>query len=154
MQFRIQRMSWDDLLSVQVSALECSRTMPSVISFFSVQKCIHCSVLPLRIQQSSASELSIMWDDQHAGRTTLRKLRTACPCASCKIKRDERGGKVLLPILKPGEFQVTTMVPVGQYAIRVAWGDGHSTGIYTFELLRSLCECEECTVSIPSIVRS
>jgi DUF971 family protein len=110
-------------------------------------------VLPLRIQQPSPSEISIIWDDGHAGRTTLRRLRTSCPCASCKIEREE-GGKNLLPILKPGEFQATSMEPVGQYAIRVEWGDGHTSGIYTFELLRSLCECAECTVSIPSAART
>ena len=110
-------------------------------------------MLPLRIQQPSALELSITWDDQHQGRTTLRKLRASCPCASCRIEK-ESGVPNLFPMLKPGEFEVRSIVPVGQYAIRVEWGDGHATGIYPFELLRSLCECEECTVPIPSTVRS
>jgi DUF971 family protein len=30
--------------------------------------------------------------------------------------------------------------PVGSYAIRIYWSDGHNTGIYTWELLRSLAE--------------
>jgi len=110
-------------------------------------------VIPLRIQQTSALELSVLWDDQHAGRTTLQRLRTSCPCAFCKIEREEGEGKALLPILKPGEFQAAAIVPVGQYEIRVEWGDGHATGIYTFELLRSLCECADCMVSIPLAVR-
>jgi DUF971 family protein len=25
------------------------------------------------------------------------------------------------------------------------WGDGHSTGFYTFNLLRERCPCAECT---------
>ena len=32
----------------------------------------------------------------------------------------------------------------GRYAIRFHWSDGHSTGIYTFELLRQLCPCPIC----------
>jgi len=34
--------------------------------------------------------------------------------------------------------------PVGNYALRFTWGDGHNTGIYSFDLLRSLCPCREC----------
>ena len=33
---------------------------------------------------------------------------------------------------------------VGRYAIRILWSDGHNTGIYSYELLRSLCPCAEC----------
>ena len=33
---------------------------------------------------------------------------------------------------------------VGNYAIEFRWHDGHSTGIYTFEYLRSLCPCAAC----------
>ena len=29
---------------------------------------------------------------------------------------------------------------VGRYAVRLAWSDGHRTGIYTFEFLRELSE--------------
>jgi hypothetical protein len=24
------------------------------------------------------------------------------------------------------------------------WGDGHHTGIYTYERLRATCQCDEC----------
>ncbi len=33
---------------------------------------------------------------------------------------------------------------VGRYAVQIFWNDGHSTGIYTFDYLRSLCSCAEC----------
>jgi DUF971 family protein len=29
---------------------------------------------------------------------------------------------------------------VGRYAMQIAWSDGHSTGIYTWERLRDLIE--------------
>ena len=32
------------------------------------------------------------------------------------------------------------MAPVGYYAYKVTWDDGHDTGIYTIEILRELCE--------------
>lgn len=34
--------------------------------------------------------------------------------------------------------------PVGRYALRFQWSDGHATGIYTFEYLRELCPCPSC----------
>ncbi len=34
--------------------------------------------------------------------------------------------------------------PVGNYAIRINWSDGHSTGIYSYEHFRAICQCEEC----------
>jgi DUF971 family protein len=34
---------------------------------------------------------------------------------------------------------------VGNYAVEFHWQDGHSTGIYSFEYLRSLCPCAACT---------
>jgi DUF971 family protein len=33
---------------------------------------------------------------------------------------------------------------VGNYAIRIVWTDGHSTGIYSFEHFRRICPCAEC----------
>ena len=33
---------------------------------------------------------------------------------------------------------------VGRYGFKIAWSDGHDLGIYTFEYLRGLCECEIC----------
>ena len=28
--------------------------------------------------------------------------------------------------------------------VRITWDDGHNTGIYTFDHLRSLCPCPDC----------
>ena len=33
---------------------------------------------------------------------------------------------------------------VGNYAVAFTWADGHSTGIYSFRLLRKLCPCDAC----------
>jgi DUF971 family protein len=40
--------------------------------------------------------------------------------------------------LSEAEIELVQIQPVGRYAVQFAWGDGHSTGIYTYELLRSL----------------
>ena len=103
---------------------------------------------PLTIQLVSASELSIEWDDRHQSRYTVQKLRKRCPCASCKVEREIRKGKVVLPIYRAGEFEIASIIPVGSYAIQFAWGDGHNTGIFTYEYLKSLCECGQCAFTI------
>ena len=114
-------------------------------SFFFAQNSLPYAVLPLRIEQTSQTELSITWNDAHAGRYSMRHLRRSCPCAACRIERED-GGQPLLPILKAGEFAVSSIVPVGQYAVRLIWADGHDSGIYTYEYLRSLCECSSCSI--------
>jgi DUF971 family protein len=98
-----------------------------------------------KIQLSSPQELSILWDDEHAGIISLQTLRDCCPCAGCQ------GETVLLktyipepqPHL-PGRYNLVGIQQVGHYAIQISWGDHHSTGIYTWEYLRNLCECSEC----------
>jgi len=41
-------------------------------------------------------------------------------------------------------ISITGIEPVGNYAIRILFDDGHDTGIYTFENLRRMCGCVEC----------
>lgn len=89
-------------------------------------------------------ELSIEWDDGHKSRYTLQSLRDQCPCASCKGEREQSGG-FALPVVIPGKYELRAIEPVGSYALQIAWSDEHRTGIYTYEYLRYLCECEICT---------
>ena len=70
---------------------------------------------------------------------TIQQLRDECPCAECK------GETILmhqfLPVLKPklpGHYDVKSIVPVGSYAVQITWGDGHATGLYSWEYLRTL----------------
>ena len=41
-------------------------------------------------------------------------------------------------------LKMLSVEPVGNYAIRINWSDGHSTGIYSWEHLRQICPCPEC----------
>jgi DUF971 family protein len=40
-------------------------------------------------------------------------------------------------------FALRQLSPVGTYAIQPTWGDGHATGIYSFEYLRQICQLAE-----------
>jgi len=35
-------------------------------------------------------------------------------------------------------LKILRLEPVGNYAIRIHWSDGHNTGLYTYEYLRSI----------------
>ena len=79
---------------------------------------------------------------KHIALYPARRLRLACPCDACV---DEMSGRQLLdPARVAPDVEPLSVELVGGYGIRVRWSDGHSTGIYTFELLRSICPCEAC----------
>ena len=102
-------------------------------------------MVPTNINQISSSELAVDWDDGHKGKHNLHVLRRYCPCAACKIEAEEREKTELFPVLVPGRNELKGIEKVGSYALQFRWGDGHATGIYTFDYLRQICECDECT---------
>ena len=113
--------------------------------FYKFSKKIEVFLIASKIKLSSSQELSILWDDQHASIISLHTLRDRCPCAGCQ------GETVLLRTYKPepqpqlpGRYDLIGIQQVGHYAIQISWGDHHSTGIYTWEYLRNLCECLLC----------
>lgn len=47
--------------------------------------------------------------------------------------------------MQPGMNDLVSLTPVGNYGVQAAWGDGHNTGIYTWDMLRSLFEGKKLT---------
>jgi DUF971 family protein len=80
----------------------------------------------------------ISWDDGHVGEYAQEYLRGYCPCALCQGHGAQRRFNAV-----PGAT-LQEIRAVGNYAIELRWHDGHSTGIYTFDYLRSICPCEVC----------
>jgi ATP-binding protein involved in chromosome partitioning len=80
--------------------------------------------------------LIVDWDDGAHSEHGARDLRLACPCAGCI---DEWSGeKKLEADSVPADVSVENAAPVGRYGLSLAFSDGHTTGIYTFRLLREL----------------
>lgn len=86
------------------------------------------------------SELAVKWDDGSEMYIPLEKLRWACPCAGCKGETDIMGQVHRGPeaALGPKAFKLRRINWVGGYGLTPVWGDGHATGIYTFEYLHRL----------------
>ena len=98
---------------------------------------------------SKSKGIRIDWKDQHHSEYDLRYLRDHCPCATCA------GTHGTPPAAAPGassnpfqmfqpSLRILEVEPVGNYAIRLKWSDGHSTGIYSYEYFRRICPCQEC----------
>ena len=96
---------------------------------------------PKDITLTEDRELRITWSDGHVTRFSLQYFRDQCPCAGCQGESDIFGDvrmPIRLPVTKPGKYELKKLTPVGNYAVAAAWGDGHDTGIYSWEHLLSM----------------
>jgi DUF971 family protein len=83
--------------------------------------------------------LRLTWNDGHTAEYAYGYLRGWCPCAGCQ---GHTGQIVHHAPLQP--VSVESVRPVGNYAISLAFSDGHGTGIYRYEFLREICPCAAC----------
>jgi DUF971 family protein len=107
----------------------------------------------VRVLLTEGKGLEIDWRDGHKSSWNFAWLREACPCATCVDQRTQEGRKPGQPKAKPSAVLPMYTPPakpksaqaVGRYAIQFNWLDGHSGGIYSWEYLRRVCQCSECT---------
>jgi prepilin-type processing-associated H-X9-DG protein len=107
----------------------------------------------VKIHVSSGSGVDITWADGHASHYDFAFLREECPCATCNDEREKKhalksrapgfASSPVLPMFKP-KPSAKAAAQVGSYAIQISFSDGHSTGIYSYDLLRNICPCAEC----------
>ena len=95
--------------------------------------------LDLANVQLIGHELAIRWNDGVESYLGLERFRRACPCATCGGEPDVLGN-----ISRPdvsytsASFELVGWQVIGGYALQPRWGDGHSTGLYSFQYLRRL----------------
>ena len=96
-------------------------------------------ILPQDIQLAG-DELAVLWNDGEETYIGLERLRRACPCAGCCGEPDALGhvDKPHVSYDPARSFRLQSYGIVGGYAFQLTWGDGHSTGLYSFALLRQL----------------
>lgn len=101
---------------------------------------------PKKIKLSAPGGVAITWSDDHLSTYPYEFLRKRCPCATCResaptiVSADEP-----FPMLGKEPIRPLGAKPVGHYAISIRWNDGHDSGIYTYESLRDICPCPECS---------
>jgi len=79
------------------------------------------------------SELFVRASDEHVISFSAERLRAACKCAHCIRARIDG-------VFTPGfdGIAITQIAPIGDYAINIAFSDGHARGIYPWHLLLEL----------------
>ena len=118
----------------------------------------------VKVHVSSGAGIDITWADNHSSHYDFAYLRQECPCAMCndermkkaqgqekdaQLKKDNPGAVAaplsspLLPMYKP-KIAATAAHAVGNYALQIDFNDGHATGIFSFDYLRTVCPCAEC----------
>lgn len=106
----------------------------------------------IKVNISTGSGVDIEWKDGHHTHFSFPWLRDACPCATCEEERKQQGrppgqpaqkAATLLPMYKEPAKAVSAHA-VGKYAINFKWNDGHETGIYSWDYLRMMCQCQDC----------
>ena len=83
----------------------------------------------------AAQELRAEFDDGATGSVSFRQLRENSP--SAEVQGHGSGPKPPQPPV-PEDITVLKAEPVGRYAVRLFFSDGHSSGLYTWQQIRSL----------------
>jgi DUF971 family protein len=90
---------------------------------------------PTEIRLKKAEKrLEIDFDDGVTYRLPAEYLRVESP--SAEVQGHGPGQKQLVP--GKARVGIASLEPVGNYAIRILFDDGHSTGIYSWAYLRTL----------------
>jgi DUF971 family protein len=120
----------------------------------------------VKVHVSSGAGVDITWSDGHASHYDFAYLRQECPCAMCNDERQKKAqgqekdaqlkkestapgaapplqSSPLLLMFKP-KLTAKSAHAVGNYALQIDFNDGHATGIFSFDYLRTVCPCEEC----------
>jgi DUF971 family protein len=107
----------------------------------------------IKIHVSTGAGIDITWADGHESHYDFPYLRDECPCATCNDERDKKqslssansamASSSVLPMFKP-KARAQSVTQVGNYAVQLTFNDGHSTGIYSYDHLRTICPCAEC----------
>jgi len=86
----------------------------------------------------SQHAFEVQWPDGLLATLPFKGVRCACPCATCV---DELTGRQLLdPTTVPEDILPEALEYSGNYAVKIRWSDGHSTGLYTWDRWRWLSE--------------
>jgi DUF971 family protein len=119
----------------------------------------------VKVHVSSGAGVDITWADDHSSHYDFAYLREECPCAMCNDERLKKAqgqekdqqlkkehpapaaapplSSPLLPMYKP-KLTAKAAHAVGNYALQIDFNDGHATGIFSFDFLRTICPCAEC----------
>ena len=80
--------------------------------------------------------LEVAFDDGEVVRLTAERLRVESP--SAEVQGHSPNQKKI--IIGKETVAIVGLEPVGNYAVKIVFSDGHDTGLYTWEYLRKLAK--------------
>ena len=90
---------------------------------------------PTEIRLNPAKNvLSIAFDDGARFELRAEYLRVESPSAEVR----GHGGGPKLPVLGKEHVKISRLEPVGNYAVRIIFDDGHDSGLYSWDFLAEL----------------
>ena len=91
---------------------------------------------PVTVDVERERGVTITWDDGRVSRFGLEELRISCMCAQCRGLR-EQGNDAWSQVGGAPPLRIESAREVGNWGLNLHWNDGHTTGIYTWEVLRA-----------------
>ena len=88
---------------------------------------------------TKSQELELQYDDGVVARLPFEFLRVYSPSAEVK---GHAPGQEILQVGKKG-VEVTMVEPMGNYALKIAFSDGHDSGLFSWDYLEKLVENQE-----------
>ncbi|MFI4882650.1 MAG: gamma-butyrobetaine hydroxylase-like domain-containing protein [Phycisphaerales bacterium JB064] len=96
---------------------------------------------PASLDLDREKGLTITWHDGSSSFYPLAYLRRMSPSADMRQLRTEMATNPLVVVPDTGPssaLRATDAQLVGRYALRITFSDGHKTGLYSWDYLRSI----------------
>ncbi|MEM6507605.1 MAG: DUF971 domain-containing protein [Planctomycetota bacterium] len=97
-------------------------------------------VHPVHLDLKRSEALTIRWSDGRVSVYPVGLLRRLSPSADAQQTRQELAQNPLAVLASSSDrpLRIDRIEPVGRYAIRLVFSDGHQTGLYTWAYLRDI----------------
>lgn len=91
---------------------------------------------PLPVVTGGPDAVRVEWPDGTIDQIPNREVRGACQCAACI--EEYTGQQILDPSTISPNIASNSIDTLGNYAVSIAWNDGHSSGIFTWDRLKEI----------------
>lgn len=95
---------------------------------------------PLHLDLKRDEALTVRWSDDRVSVYPVPLLRRLSPSADAQQTRESLAANPLtvVPAGNGAPLRAERLEPVGRYAVRLVFSDGHHTGLYTWSYLREI----------------
>lgn len=99
------------------------------------------SIHPEHLDLKRNEALTVRWSDGRVSVYPVAYLRRMSPSAEAQQQREALAANPLTVLPSSdseGPLRADRIEPIGRYAVRLVFSDGHHTGLYTWNYLREI----------------